>query len=241
MMIKTPVYGMIRHRTGVKNQFLFDGGKGKTACLAISVQAIYHMHEYLTETGALPGTNEWTAIMTRGIRLWELWRDTRGKIVRAAYPTIDEVISMKECEGFYRLFNERITEYAGLVIDNKRVEDHQASLGTTVVQSSLESMVTKLMLQQSSACIIAVLPSNCSVGIVRYNDSVFLFDPHGSAGSNDCELMQFRRANALVDYLVKKYQLDVLSDTYTNTGVYYNEMEIQDTYGYCAILFSSKK
>lgn len=218
------------HRTETANQFIYKNGKGKTACIPLCVQALYHLHESLTVNNELLNDSQWEMVMDRGIRVWELWRE-RNKRVESNFPHIEDIIRMPECEGFYRLFSEKSEEYNGLVTDSGWIDN---------VQGPLTRVVSALFKERKASCALIVLPHHTAIGLIRHGTLIYLFDSHGRSGTQETELTQFMNPRDVVPYLIKKYQLDNIDDMEPHKGIVYSELEIAHMYAYSASVFTTK-
>lgn len=221
------------HRTGTLNQFKFGTGKGKAACVSICVQALYHLHEALEDGGKLLNPGQWATVMERGIRVWEIWRE-RNPLLETSFPALEEIIRLKECEGFYKLFNEQTDSFMGLVLHSDQIDNGQGPL-SRVVRSLINNK------RSSISCAIVILPNNYSVGLISYNTSVLYFDPHGTKGSDEMELVQFSDARDVVPYLEGRHgyePVDIVMNS--ELGKYYTDELLQIQFGYSATVFTKK-
>ena len=229
------------HRTGVLNQFKFDGGRGKAACIPICVQALYHLHEALEDGGKLLNPGQWKTVMERGTRVWELWRE-RNPLVESSFPSIEEIIQLKECEGFYRLFSKQADSFLGLVLHSDQIDNGQGPLNR-VVCSLTNNTRTKLFTRTtpSSSCAIVILPNHHSIALIAYRDSVLFFDPHGTRGTDETELVQFAHAGDVVPYFQKRYGYDPVDVIMSSElAHYYTDELLQIQFGYSATVFTTK-
>jgi len=219
---------MTHYQTGVLNQFKFDGVKGATACVALCVQAVYQLHMLLRDHDQLPTKTEWDSIMYRGIRTWQLWRE-RNPYTATSFPLVDEIIKMPECKGFYEVFNTKYDEIGGLLFDSKVIEN---------TEGPLSRVVTSLLKATKESCALIVLPQNYCIALLRYNNSLFLFDPHGRRGSNEIDFVQFKSPEALVSYLKDEHQYINIDDAYIPKKM--SKFDICKQFNYDATVFTTK-
>jgi len=218
--------------TATLNQFKFDGGKGKSACVPICIQALYHLHEILKDTGNILNDSQWAIVMERGTRVWELWRQ-QNPTLKTSFPRIEEIIRMKECEGFYQLFSQKSDEFDGLIMDSKVIENGQGPL-----QRVIKTLVKD---RERTACAVVILPGHYGIALLSYKGSVFCFDPHGKKGTNNTELLHFSDASDVMPYLKKRYDLSNVDDLIDTTYMtLYDEEDIQNHFGYSATVFTVK-
>lgn len=217
------------HSTGTKNQFKFDGKRGVTACVPFCIQALYHLYEKLHYEGQLLEPKDWHLIMERGIRIWELWRKAYPTL-DTPFPNVHEIIKMKECAGFYKLFEQKHEECGGFIQSQERITDQV---------SSLDRFIVSLAKQSKIACAIITLNINFTLALLSYGNSLFLFDPHGYKGSDESLLAQFSNPKEVTPFLMAKYDIDETPDL-PKLKKYYTETEIQSFIGYSATLFTVK-
>lgn len=217
---------MKRHYTGVLNQFQFDGGKGRTACMALCIQALYHLYDVLEKYRELLTRAEWSAVMERGTRLWQLWRDLGNERL---FPLVDEILKVPECKDFYRLFDTEREEYAGLVLDSGWIDN---------IEGPLSRVVAKLYQAKQTSCAIITLPVHYTIGILCHLKNLFLFDPHGEKATQHIEFVQFDSPIKLVSYLIERHQFDSIDKN--EYIAYLDELDVVNQYGYSATVFTVK-
>lgn len=221
------------HHTYTLNQFKFDHGKGGTACVAICIQALFHLNDALEDGGQLPSREQWSIVMERGIRVWTLWRE-RNPRIETNFPAIEEIITMKECEGFYNLFSERVGKIAGLAVHSELIDNGQGPL------EHLVRSLTKI--KHKTSCAIVILPHNNCVALICYKGNVLYFDSHGTRGSDLMELVQFSNPDDVAPYLTKRFDYDSADTVMSNTKLkkQYTDELLQIQFGYSAIVFTTK-
>lgn len=223
----------------VLNQFLYDGGKGRVACMGICIQALYHLSEALrfsptaSKEDAILTPIQWGCVMSQGTRLWTLWRQKYPDMVEE-FPLADDLFALPQCAGFYKLFKKEIVEYGGLA--RKSVLLPEAGEGT--LQQLLSSLVNK---QQYGYALIT-MPGNSTVAVLYRPQpfALFLFDPHGRAGTEDVTFLEFGDSRGVTQYLLRRYQVGCIDQVSDEIYSLYNEVELADAYTYSACLFTNE-
>jgi len=225
----------------VLNQFLYDGGKGRSACMPICVQALYHLSEKMrggtttTKEQAILTPLEWQTIMTRGTRLWTLWQE-KGDHGGELFPFLEDIFALPQCGGFYNLFKkeEFLVERAGLAKPSVVVENPEGSLQNLVVSMTPDGD------RYMSALI--TMPSNSTVAVIHCPGwGLLLFDPHGRAGTDDITLLQFFNHGDATLYLLRRYKVGCKDQLSKEIYSLYNEVELADAFSYSAYLFTDKR
>lgn len=223
----------------VLNQFLYDEGKGRRACMSICIQALYHLSEAMHKATTLKEHAiltpiQWQCVMTRGTRLWSLWTEKNADD-RESFPRAQDIFARPECGGFYNRFKkeEYLTERGGLAKPSTMVENTEGSL-----QHLLASMTQDT---NRYAYALITMPGNSTVAVIhRPWWGFFLFDPHGRVGTNDITLLQFFNHLDATQYLLRRYKVGCIDQVSDEIYSLYNEVELADAFTYSACLFTDK-
>lgn len=217
----------------VPNQFYFNA-YSSTACVPISIQALFHMYEALVEENEMLTDKQWHKVMENGSILWQRWKALPGN-EKHQIPTIHEILAMKESLTFNRKFGTQPIDYGGLVKHTKGCSDGS---------DSLLAMMQELTKQTKPACALVILPVNICVSLVCRRDkntlngyAIYMFDSHGKKKTRVCELVQFYDYRLVVTHLVEKYDIKSFDLLPRSTRAVYSETEIAADYGYHALLF----
>lgn len=222
----------------VLNQFLYDGGKGRVACMGICIQALYHLSEALrfsptaTKEDAILTPIQWGCVMSQGTRLWTLWRQKYPEIAEE-FPLADDLFALPQCAGFYKLFKREIVERSGLA----RKSAHGSSS-----EGSLEELLASLTSKKVYGYALITMPGNSTVAVIHRPRpfTLFLFDPHGRVGTEDVTFLECGDCRMVAQYLLRRYQVGCIDQVPDEIYSLYNEMELADTYTYSACLFTNE-
>lgn len=196
----------------VKNQFHFSNDT-KTACMPISILAIYHLYN---EREQILDDDDWSMIMKNGGKLWRIWRKSNTV---DPYPAADEILQLKSCVRFVELFGNEPKEYCEWANTSKRGD---------VIAKSLINMfqdVEKFVVDEKKivACLIVLPGFIClSVSCFRPNEFQY-FDSHGNGRDEYCEFTIFTTYRAVLERIYERYSI--------------HEMEKNDFCSYSAMLF----
>lgn len=214
----------------VPNQFHFNA-YSSTACVPISIQALFHMYEALVERNEMLTNKQWHKVMENGSILWRRWKALPGN-EKNRFPTIDEILAMKASLTFNLKFGTQPLDYGGFV---KHTED--CSDGS----NSLLALLRELTKQTKPACALVIVPVNICISLVCRRDIntpngyvIFMFNSHGKKSTRLCELVQFYDYSLVVTHLVEKYDIQSFDRLSCSD---YTETEIATDYGYHALLF----
>lgn len=223
----------------VLNQFLYDEGKGRRACMSICIQALYHLSEKMRGTTnkehAILTVLEWQTIMARGTRLWTLWQE-KGEHGGELFPLLEDIFALPQCAGFYNLFKKEdyLVERAGLAKPSATVENTEGSL-----QHLLTSMTTD---KARPMYALITMPGNSTVTVLHCPGwGLLLFDPHGRVGTDDLTLLQFFKPGDAALYLLRRYNVGCIDQIPKEIYSLYNEVELADAFSYSAYLFTDKQ
>ena len=223
----------------VLNQFLYGGGKGRVACMGICIQALYHLSEALRsytrkEEEAILTPIQWGCVMSQGTRLWTLWREKYPNMVEE-FPLADDLFALPQCAGFYKLFKKEIVERGGLA----RNSEDTSSSSEGSLQQLLASLVNK---KHQYGYSLITMPGNSTVAVIYQPQPsrLFLFDPHGRAGTEDVTFLEFGDYRSATQYLLRRYQVGCIDHLTDEIYSLYNEMELADAYSYSASLFTNE-
>lgn len=216
----------------VPNQFHFNA-YSKTACVPISIQALFHMYEVMVEHNGMLNDTQWHKIIENGSILWRRWKALPENADRDL-PTLMEILAMKECHTFNRKFGTNPIDYGGLVAPDKSGND------------SLLILLGDLTRQTRPACALLILPVNICISLVCRHDPstphgyrIFLFDSHGKKNDEKkrCELVQFDEYSLIATYLIEKYDIRSLDLLPHRLRASYSEEEVATDFGFHALLF----
>lgn len=219
----------------VKNQFHFNP-HSKTACVPISIQALFHMYEAFVERNELLDDEQWHMIMANGSILWQRWKK-KPENSKREIPTLFEILEMPDCRTFNLKFGTNPIDYGGLV--TKKADSDAAG-------DSLSTLLKNLTEQTKPACALLIIPVNICVSLVCRRErsaphgySLFMFDSHGKKNdiAKRCELVQFFDYSHVVTHLIEKYDIRSLECLPQRTRANYSEEEIATDFGYHALLF----
>jgi|WetSurMetagenome_2_1015567.scaffolds.fasta_scaffold05215_5 hypothetical protein len=233
---------LTRHHLNVKNQFYFQESS-KTACVAISIMALYVMYDIIGKLNEMPTDAEWMIVLQRGARLWEEWK--KGETIgNRMFPTSEEILRLKACDQFHRVFNTIIEaphEYWGLV---RLSEAHNKdNMGKTLYASMSETV--KLCFQHTkNAYLLLRLPMNITISLmirISKDDqsySIFIFDSHGSKQTGSgCELVEFSDFKKAFIYIVTKNDIPKLDNLAKEFEKLYTPEEMEYIYSYALTVF----
>lgn len=235
-----------RHHINVKNQFFFDTNDSRTACVPISIMALYCMYDVIVGLGQMLSEEDWAAVMRRGTLLWRAWKRTQTPVLvngkdTNLFPTAHEVLTMPACKQFSLVFGREATaEYAGLAREPQFRNDITNMEGS--LDQSLEKMLQLGRQASKNAYALLVLPGSVCVSLLCQllpaGYRIFMFDSHGSkiAGTN-CELLEFSDYKRVARYLLKKYAVDNIDQLSDEIAALYDEEEVVSFFSYAMTVY----
>lgn len=222
----------------VLNQYHFSPDS-RTACVAISVMAVYHQYANL---GRALSDREWETIMTRGTELYRRWRaqdPQRG----LRLPTVQQMLAIPDCRPFVDVFGAAPTEFAGLVRDTNGIDQPEGSLRTMLYE-----MARLCQEEAKTVCCLLVLPRVICVSVLgvpaRQHSGVYdmrLFDSHDTQ-SQYCDYRVFHDAATLLQYILDKYPISEWNGCGESEFIEQQQQQqsieqVQARYGYSASMF----
>jgi hypothetical protein len=223
----------IYHKVHVLNQFKFDPNS-RTACVPISIFALYHLYESIEQRNELLNDDQWNVVMRSGVILWQIWKKNNTNL-----PTVYDILQLPQCEAFHRVFGKTPQEYGGLV---RRSESLKNPTGACTLQSFLLKMVRACVQEHRKVCAIVVLPGSIAMSLLcralnNEDYAIYLFDSHGSQGSDECEFVQFFDYRVTARHIIGKNQLESIDKVSQEYRTLYSEDELASYFTYSALLF----
>ena len=216
----------------VKNQFLFSRDS-KSACVPISILALYHLYE---QRERVMRDAEWTEVMHRGAAHWRIWKERSGSLRNM--PTVREVLALDACRDFVALFGSEPRECAGLVRDLEGVDNPEGSF-----EAALRQMTTVVCQEGRQVCALVILPRAICISLLCLREAnnpggyrFLLFDSHGSPESEWCDYGEFSDCEAVLGRLVEKRRLVECKVSQEEMRLC-DEETLQAAYGYSLMLF----
>lgn len=218
----------------VLNQYHFSPDS-RTACVAISIMALYHQYANLDR---VLGDKEWQTIMTRGTELYKRWC-AQDKARGLRLPTVHQVLAIPDCKAFVDVFGAQPTEFAGLVRDANGVDQPEGSL-----RHMLYEMARQCQDEAKTLCCLLVLPRVICVSVLAVppkrrgeNCELRFFDSHDTQ-SVYCDYRVFHDAGTLLQYVLQKYPVAGWNSGDDNgTFISQSIEQVQANYGYSACMF----
>ena len=221
----------------VLNQFLYEGGVGRKACMCMCIQALYHLSEAMRKPTtknehAVLTPYQWSCVMKRGTRLWTLWQE-KGTSGGEMFPFLEDIFALPQCSGFYKLFKKEdfLVERGGLAKPSANVEDTEGSLHhlfTTMAKETTRHMYA-----------IVTMPGSSTVAVISSpSQGLFLFDPHGRTGTDEITFLQCLDHRDVAQYLLRRYKVGCIDQVTEEIYSLYSEVELAEAFSYSAYLFT---